>query len=655
MRSLILLLLTWVTLAPSAIGSHRLEIVTPDVLVLSRVVQTRDAWDFSRGVPAPGAFTVTAKGRSIAVAKVGWWRRVVYAPLHHKDLRIGVHLALHLVQDVPAGSQVQVVFQGEHYSALLDPYRVGSALHVNQVGWGPDWPKQAFVGRWLGTLGELTIAPGTPFSLLDPARHVVFTGKLAARPDPAQHHIMQADFSAFSTPGEYRLAVPGLGTSLPFRIDEGTAACFARTYALGVYHQRCGAPNALPFTRFTHRACHLAPASVPGPAIDDQLQRMAGSEREAGEGPPIQKVSDSYFPFVRKGTVDVHGGHHDAGDYSKYTINSAQMVAALVFACDAFPGVVGLDNLGLPESGDGKSDLLQIAHWETRFLSAMQDEDGGFSFLVHPRNRPYENDVLPDHGDPQMLFPKNTSATAAASAALAECASSPAFRKLYPEDAARYLKQAEKGWAFLERAWQKYGVDGAYQRISQYGDVFHDKDEIVWDAVELYLATHDPKYHDFVLKHLDVAQTRRWTWWRLFESYGCAIRSYAFAARTGRVPVRALDPRLLQACEHEIEATADDDAAWAEGSAFGLSYPFPSKRGGNAGWFFPLDYGFDLVTAMQLSPRPAYMKALVGDISYEAGGNPNDVSFICGLGWNRVHEIVNQYAQNDGRVLPPSG
>src|SRR5258708_39112390 len=76
-------------------------------------------------------------------------------------------------------------------------------------------------------------------------------------------NVLEADFSTFKTPGEYRLLVPGLGTSFPFFIDENLAGAFARTYALGLYHQRCGAANELPFTRFTHKDCHIAPAAVP--------------------------------------------------------------------------------------------------------------------------------------------------------------------------------------------------------------------------------------------------------------------------------------------------------------------------------------------------------------------------------------------------------
>src|SRR5439155_6062336 len=133
----------------------------------------------------------------------------------------------------------------------------------------------------------------------------------------------------------------------------------------------------------------------------------------------------------------------------RYTINSAGFVHYLVFAADAFPGVAELDNLGLPESGDGKSDILQEAKWEADFLSKMQDADGGFYFLVYPRDREYEDDVLPDKGDPQVVFPKTTAVTAAAVGALAEMASSPRFKQLYPNEAANYLAKAALGWNFL--------------------------------------------------------------------------------------------------------------------------------------------------------------------------------------------------------------
>ena len=127
------------------------------------------------------------------------------------------------------------------------------------------------------------------------------------------------------------------------------------------------------------------------------------------------------------------------------TRSTAPRSFTLVFAADALPGVGELDNLGLPESGDGKSDVLQEAKWEADFLAKMQDDDGGFYFLVYPRDREYESNVLPDQGDPQIVWPKNTAATAAAVAALAQASSSPLFKKQFPEAAAVYLAKAKKG------------------------------------------------------------------------------------------------------------------------------------------------------------------------------------------------------------------
>ena len=56
--------------------------------------------------------------------------------------------------------------------------------------------------------------------------------------------------------------------------------------------------------------------------------------------PTLDQPRDAQlFPFVNQGPVDVSGGHHDAGDYSKYTINSASFIHYLMFAVDSLPGV----------------------------------------------------------------------------------------------------------------------------------------------------------------------------------------------------------------------------------------------------------------------------------------------------------------------------
>src|SRR5207253_1745579 len=162
---------------------------------------------------------------------------------------------------------------------------------------------------------------------------------------------------------------------------------FARTYALGMYHQRSGFNVALPFTRFTHAPDHMAPASVPTNAsapfaftwytVSNYVIDV-NSDNPPQTAPQLTNFSAQLYPFVNRGQVAVSGGHFEAGDYNRVTYNAAQLIHTLLFAADSLPGVGTLDNLGIPESGDGTNDVLQEIKWEADFLARMQDADGGF-------------------------------------------------------------------------------------------------------------------------------------------------------------------------------------------------------------------------------------------------------------------------------------
>src|SRR6266404_3470507 len=681
-------------------GSYQLRVITPTILELTLITTKQpdparvEQWDFidakaQERLPSVSEFKVSAGDKIIPVKAVGFKRRVLFAPLKHRDLRIGNYLYLRLAsalseqQDVSVKNPSHKLWPATiQFSSKNEPLRRNPGLHVNQTGYLPTGPKQAMAGYYLGSLGEMDfenlVEPGSraTFKIIDSHSHQeVFQGPLAPRPDhgfpfDSYQRVLEANFTGLKTPGEYVLLIPGFGISYPFVINDGVAACFARAYALGIYHQRCGQPNELPFTRFTHEACHVSPAEVPTAsrkfeAVNQVLQKETANYKDNPRhtAPPLKNVSASLYPFVNKGPVDVRGGHHDAGDYSKYTINSAAFIHQLVFAADVFPGVSQLDNLGLPESGDGKSDVLQEVKWEADFLAKMQDADGGFYFLVYPRDREYEGDVMPDHGDPQIVFPKTTAATAAAIAALAQCASSSTFKKQFPDAAAKYLETAKKGWAFLDRAIAKYGKDGSYQKITHYGDYFQHDDELAWAACELFLATGEDSFQQRLIDGFDPSDpnTRMWSWWRLFDAYGSAIRSYAFSVKTGRIKKTQLQPLFFERCQAEIAAAGEDQLRRAQNSAYGTSFPEETKRTRSAGWYFSGDAAYDLAVAYQLDypvkndPRPKLMEALLSNLNYEQGCNPVNVTYLSGLGWKRQREIVHQYAQNDRRVLPPTG
>jgi hypothetical protein len=681
-------------MAMPAIGDHGLRAISPTVLEVT-LINTKvshpahvSAWDFvnEQGVlslPALTQFVVTANGLPVVVQSVGFKRRPLHAPEQPGGLRIASHFYLKLATSLADGASVEVknptgTLWGSSmvFATTMDPLRRSPAVHVNQVGYMPNYPKKAMVGYYLGTMGELPVPATAGFKLLDAAtRNPVFTGTLKLRAEygfatatkPYQQ-VYEADFTSYQTPGEYVLQVPDLGTSLPFRINGGITANFARTFALGLFHQRCGGPTALPFTRHTHPDCHTAAADVPtmDPAFakTQEFLSSVSSDYKSGDwgprhtAPQLSNVAASLYPFQRQGKVDVRGGHHDAGDYSKYTINSANLVHFLVFAADSFAGVGALDNLGLPESGDGKSDILQEAKWEADFLAKLQDTDGGFYFLVYPKDQRYENRVLPHNGLPQVVWPKTTAVTAAAVAALAEAGSSPLMKAQFPAEAAIYLQKAQLGWTFLTNAIATHGKDGSYQKSTHYGHEFMHDDELAWAAAAMFAATGEAQYHQKLIEFFpnpNAAATRRWTWWKLFEGYGNAVRTYAFAARSGRRAATDLDTNYLARCTSEIMAAADDHARFSQQSAYGTSFPEANKAQGTAGWYFSSERAFDVTVAYQLQAKSNYLETVVANINFEGGSNPLDMTYITGIGSKRQRDIVHQYAWNDHRILPPAG
>ena len=553
-------------LSMPAVGTAGLKVIAPDLLELTLITTKAPPparptqWNFVAAnsqyvLPAIGKFLVTADGLPALVQSVGFKRRPVYAPFKVRDLRIGNYLYLKLLTPLHDGQNVQVLnpdgtlWSGDvHFATSVDPLRFSPAIHVNQQGYVPNFPKKAIVGYYIGTLGELNIPTSAGFQIVQSSSgQVVYSGNLVSRGDqgytfsPAPYQqVFEADFSPFTTPGEYKLVVPGLGASYSFRIDEGAAAAFARTYALGLYHQRCGTDNVLPFTRDTHDICHAAKASVPNmtfTAVNKELADLLTDSPTPSRqtAPALKDVSSSLYPFVNTNAVDVSGGHHDAGDYSKYTINSANLIHTLVFAADAFPGVGALDNLGLPESGDGKSDLLQEAKWEADFLAKMQDTDGGFYFLVYPR-RPR---IRKRRHCPIMAIRKSFFPRTPPSPPPPPPRSLNRFLAALQKDNSRGRRQLSEqspnaAGAFSERAIAKYGKDGAYQKITPLRQRIHARRRTRLGRRRV-ISRHGRSRLQDELKHRSLRSVEPRQpedgWWRMFEGYGCAIRTYAFAAQ----------------------------------------------------------------------------------------------------------------------------
>ncbi|GIL78846.1 hypothetical protein Vretifemale_8211, partial [Volvox reticuliferus] len=371
--------------------------------------------------------------------------------------------------------------------------------------------------------------------------------------------------------------VPGLGVSHAFLLGNDALTPLLGTLARGMYGQRCGtalSPRYLaPWGATRPEACHVSDAEVMG--VDTLPSWFADRFPVPASGnlttvPPDPTTGSFWLnqPPART-RINPVGGHHDAGDYGKYVVNSGLFAGWLMTALD----VLGADqdNLPLPEAGDGIPDLLQEVEWELKYIEGLQDTDGGVFCIIKPNSTAGEfyeahlpcydpkrdncnlaaND--PRRG-PRIAWPKDTTCTAQFAAALARAARSPWFRRLRPNDTTRYLQRARAAWNFLETrvpfgalCYHHYGCTGAvssgdavlpawqkrYVCYDAKGDQSHD--ERLWAAVELYAATGEAAFHDYFTKR-HCPRFRHWGWEALPFSYGPATITYAelaVAARKG--------------------------------------------------------------------------------------------------------------------------
>ena len=664
------------------VGDNQLKILNRRVIELTYIVgkttptSSVSAWNFvdsSFLYTPPTGLTVTVDSVPVGIVSTEFKRRPLYAPLEERDLRILAQLYITVNRDINSGSTVSVTNPDKTlfppavvFSETKSSIRINPAIHVAQCGYESSMPKFASIGYYMGSGNELdvTYLTQSKFSIVDSVtKREKFTGSISLRKDVGYNYtptpyqkVLQVDFTPFKASGSYQLLLPDLGCSLPFFIGDGVLLNLSRTMTLGFLNQRCGYNVKLPYSRHEHTECHKRPAYIPVPSSNftTTWNMIADNSND------IKSPSDMLYPYIKTGSIDVSCGHHDAGDYSKYLISSGIIIHSLTFAVDNV-NAGAYDNLGIPESGDGKSDVLQIAKWEADFVLKMQDLDGGFFTLCYPKDMSYElNSSLQgtNVGEEQCVWPKSVWATGIAVGALAELASSPTFKQQFGLAAVNtYLTASVKGWEFIMNSITKYGIDGAHQQIRN--SPLDSKECISYAAASMFTATGNKIYHDKLLEWFDPndPNTIKWSWMRLYQYYGCAIRNYAFAVKSGRRNVAELSSQYLMKCENQITASANDILKYSTSNAYGAALPLESKgySGGTVGWFYVTEQCFDLVTGYLLNAKQEYINAGMLNVNYLGGCNPVNISTLSGFGLKRPRTFVSQYQLNDYRIMPPNG
>jgi len=306
---------------------------------------------------------------------------------------------------------------------------VSAFIVVDQFGYLPDSEKIAVLrDPETGFDAAESYTPGTTYRVID-----AVTGQSVTELEPVAWNAgavdmdsgdraWRVDFSAITTPGVYYLLdVDGGVRSDTFRVAGDVYRQAMRHAFRTFYYQRAGFEKKAPFadTGWTDGPSHVG-------AGQDKNARLYGQTGDAAT------------------ERDLSGGWYDAGDYNRYTPWTADYIVALLRAYEETPSVFG-DDFGIPESGNGTSDLLDEVRFGLEHLARTQSESGGcISVLgVASGSPPSAATGASTYG------PETTNATIRAGIAFAWAA-----RVFQPSDAAfsaDLLSRAKRAWDWAEQ------------------------------------------------------------------------------------------------------------------------------------------------------------------------------------------------------------
>jgi endoglucanase len=253
------------------------------------------------------------------------------------------------------------------------------AVHLNQLGYRPDDPvKIGRISMWRGTGGALAAKPKSFFIVEEPSGKAVIQGnvELAKSADPmCGADLYQVDFSSLKFPGSYRLFIPDMGVSEPFRIDGNVWGDGFQAVMRGFYGQRSGIEVGPPWANFRRpQSYHPLDGVRVGLAsftlLDTNL--IAGGKGSDYRALSAGESAEQTIPEVR-------GGYLESGDSNVRRIQHLDATRMLAELYIMFPQHYSKVALAIPEADRKEADLLDECLWNLDLFKSLQNSAGGVS------------------------------------------------------------------------------------------------------------------------------------------------------------------------------------------------------------------------------------------------------------------------------------
>jgi endoglucanase len=496
-------------------------------------------------------------------------------------------------------------------------------IRLNQKGYYTHAPKVAAVRDFHAN--EFYI---TSTDLSDTLFKGVPDGPKSAVYSPVETWLL--DFSSFTKPGNYVIAVPGLGYSWPFEIGCQVHLELATSSLKSYYFQRMSVP--LPYE-------YAGPWSRPAGHPDIYVKvHASAATADKPEGTIISAPK----------------GWYDAGDYNKYVVNSGITMGTMFSAWEDFPEFYRDLDVNIPESGNGLPDILNELLWNLRWMIRMQDPyDGGVYHKLTTAN--FEGRLMPAEAKNQRyVVQKSTAAALNFTAVMAQASRVfSEYNDIVPGLADSCLQAAVYAWQWAQDNPDIYYRQDEMNKLfyppvntGAYGDG-NVSDEFIWAAIELFITTGDEKY----FRAVDLFPDERmpipsWNQVRL-PGYYSLLRHRQNLPDFTREAVGIIMKRLVAMADDMIDGLQNQ--------------PYHTIMGKNARDFpwgsssVAANQGIALINAYKVTGQPEYLDGALHNLDYLAGRNATGYSFITGYGFRTPMHIHHRPSDADKLADPVPG
>ncbi|MBN2164680.1 MAG: glycoside hydrolase family 9 protein [Marinilabiliaceae bacterium] len=478
---------------------------------------------------------------------------------------------------------------------------------LNQVGYITNMPKTAF-----------SKSKTSSFFIVDNNNNKLYSNKTDSGKtwSFSGDTLYKLDFTAFNTPGIFRLVINDSIASYPFEISNKPYNILNTEAIRSYYINRSG--------------------------IDIKANFAGKWARKAGHPDTAVIIHESAASKLRpEGTiVSSPGGWYDAGDYNKYVVNSSISTYTLLEALNDFQPYFKNAKLNIPESNNELPDFLDEILYNLNWVITMQDpNDGGVYHKLTTKS--FESFVMPHQAvNKRYLIQKTTSATLDYAALLA---SASRILKPYNNHLGSLIDsckvKAEKAWNWALANPQISYKQPTDIRTGTYGDSLL-VDEWYWAASELFLATNNNTYINFINKYHSRYNVPTW------DNTGM-LGTISLLDNFSKLPESINKNNLKRNFFHIVDSLVDV----CNTSSFQIGL-------GHFAWGSNSDVanqGFLKLKAFQLTKKIKYFQSALNDADYLLGRNATGYCFVTGFGSTPPMNIHHRPSGADTVKAPVPG